>query len=448
MSKRTLRGLSVFWVVLTLVLAIAAGLAGARWMHERAAQAIARNTVVWLSIDGLRGDYVRRGELPFFALLQREAATTEQLRPAFPSTTFPSHSSEATGVSAERHGITGNSFYDTGKRMNYHFPDDSALLQSEPIWLTAQRQGVPTAVFDWPLSFAQKGPVRTEIYLEAYDASVSDEKKLARILDGWSGSLGRPNPAPLHLVMGYVVATDKTGHLFGPDAPQIRQEMSVLDGQLAYFSNRVGEIWKRQRHSPKDRLFIIFSTDHGMSPVRFIVNAERLLGIDRHDPDFHVTTTGNVGHVFLDPVKFPPATELRTAKLREFRERVAGAGPDFRAFPRDELPKSWSYAHPTRTGDLVILLPRGYTFGVPKTSEIVVDATSDPSYPKGMHGYDAATDPEMLGFLAIWEPGKPAPIDLGSVNWDQLHPTVAMLLGIRSAPAAAGTPLPVGGIAK
>ncbi len=383
MTKRTSRGLSLFWVVLTVVLAIAGGLAGARWMHERAAQSAARNTVVWISIDGLRGDYVRRGEMPFFARLLREAATTEKLRPVFPSTTFPSHSAQATGVGAEKHGITGNSFYDAGKKQQFNYPNDAALLQAEPIWLTAQRQGVPTAVFDWPLSFAQKGSVRTEIFLETFDASVSDEKRLARLLEGWSDSMGKANPKPLRLLMGYVVATDKTGHLYGPDAPEILQEMTLLDAQLARFSARVEELWKRQRRSPHDRLFLIFSTDHGMSPVRFIVSAERLLGSGRHDPDMPVTTTGNVGHVFLDPTKYPPATELREAKLRELSDRIIEAGPDFRAFRREKLPQSWSYAHPTRTGDLVILLPRGYTFGFPHGSDVVVGCDQRSFLPEG-----------------------------------------------------------------
>src|SRR5438045_4017685 len=31
------------------------------------------------------------------------------------------------------------------------------MLQAEPIWLTAKRQGVRTLVHDWPLSHAQRG---------------------------------------------------------------------------------------------------------------------------------------------------------------------------------------------------------------------------------------------------------------------------------------------------
>ncbi len=320
----------------------------------------------------------------------------------------------------------------------YNHPNDAALLQAEPIWLTAQRQGVRTAVYDWPLSFAQNGRVRTEIFLQAFDSGVPDQKRLARLLDGWSAALGKPSPVSLHLLMGYLVSVDKPGHVYGPDSQEVQREMVGLDGLLGDFSASVVELWKRQRRTPKDRLFIIFSTDHGMSPVKFLVNFDRLLGLRPHDPDFHVTMTGNVGHVFLDPAKFAPGSDTREAKMRDLRERVAEAGSNFRAIPRELLPKEWAYAHPTRTGDLVILLPREFTFGVFDGPGAIFDVTNHWEYPKGMHGYDAGTDPEMLGFLAIWEPAKSAPLDLGAVSWEQLHPTVAMLLGIRPASGAAG----------
>ncbi len=448
MTKKTPRGLSIFWVILTVILAIGAGLGGARWMHDRAVESSARNTVVWISIDGLRGDYVRRGELPFFARLIREAATTEKLRPAFPSTTFPSHSAQATGVAAEMHGITGNSFYDSSRRMLFSYPNDAALLQAEPIWLTAQRQGVRTAVYDWPLSFAQRGRVQTEFFLQAFDSAVPDQKRLTRLLDDWSASLAKPSPIALHLLMGYLVSVDKPGHVYGPDSPEILGEMSVLDGLLGDFSARVVEQWKRQRRTATDRLFLVFSTDHGMSPVTFLVNLDRLLDLPPHRSDFHVAVTGNVGHIFLDPAKFPPGSETREAKLTELREKVAAAGRGFQSIPRDLLPKEWAYAHPTRTGDLVIVLPRGFTFGNFEGPGAIFDATNHREYPKGMHGYDADTDPDMMGFLAIWEPAKPATTELGAVSWEQLHPTVAMLLGVRPGASATGVPLPIEGTPK
>ena len=441
MTKKASRSLSIFWVITTVVLAVAAGLAGAKWMYQYSLQAAARPTVIWISIDGMRGDYVQRGEFPFFARLRREAATTSQLRPVFPSITFPSHCSEATGVTVEKHGITANAFYDTATKTQYSYPSDSALLQAEPIWLTAQRQGVRTVVFDWPLSFAQKGPVRTEIFDQAYDGNLSDEQRLNRLLEAWSASLAKADPVPLNLLMGYVVATDKPGHNNGPDSPQILQAMITLDAQLAKFSDRAVELWKRQRKSPGDRLFFVFSTDHGMSTVHTLVSLPRVLNVARRDPEIRLSTTGNVGHVFLDETKFPRGGEAREAKLREMRDTMVAAGPGFQAYRREDMPPTWGYAHPTRCGDLIIILPRGYTFGWAESAAAIAEVRPDSTDVHGMHGYDPATNPEMMGFFAVWEFGKTKPKDLGAIAWDQLHPTVARLLGVKPSPAATGTPL-------
>ncbi len=59
----------------------------------------------------------------------------------FPSLTFPSHSTEATGVPAGVHGITSNKFYDMTIGQEYNLPSDPTLLMAEPMWLTASRQG-------------------------------------------------------------------------------------------------------------------------------------------------------------------------------------------------------------------------------------------------------------------------------------------------------------------
>lgn len=438
----------MFWVISTIVVAVVAGLAAAKWMYQYSLQAAARTTVVWISIDGMRGDYVQRGDFPFFVRLRREAATTDKLRPVFPSITFPSHCSEATGVTVEKHGITANAFYDAATKTQYSYPNDSSLLQAEPIWLTAQRQGVRTAVLDWPLSFAQKGAIRTEIFDEKFDSAMPDEQRLNRLLDAWSASLAKADPVPLHLLMGYIIATDKPGHNNGPDSPEILQAMIMLDAQLTKFSERAVELWKRQRKTPEDRLFFVFSTDHGMSTVKTLVSLPRLLNVARRDPEIRLSTTGNVGHVFLDGVKYPRGSEAREAKLREFRATMIAAGPDFQAFKREDMPAAWGYAHPTRCGDLIIILPRGYTFGWAENAAAISEVGTSATGPIGMHGYDPATNPEMMGFFAIWEFGKIKPMDLGAVGWDQLHPTVAKLLGINPSPTATGTPLAIAASAK
>ena len=394
-------------------------------------------------MDGFRGDYPARGTLPFFSRLAAEGVYSRQFRPVFPPITFPSHCAEATGVAVERHGITGNSFYDTTTRQTYNYPADAALLQAEPIWLTAARQGVRTLVFDWPLSQKQSGTVHDDYFDTAFDDKPTDTERLDRLLDAWrqDDESGRAGSAggPLRLLMGYVTGTDPVGHRFGPDAPEIAAELQKLDGEMGTFADKALALWKRHA-GPADRFYLLLTTDHGMSRVTEDVNFEKMLGLPHGQHEITLLTVGNVGHVFLDQIPEGPAREARLAGLLDLLKKY----PFAQVYRRTELPSAWSYTHPTRTGDLVVVLPRGYTFnrGTPAP---VTDADHADG-PKGMHGYPVETDPEMYGVTFLWRYPQPfGGKDLGEVNWDQYHPTVAKLLGIQPASEAKGQPLALPG---
>src|SRR4051794_15212834 len=94
-------------------------------------------TVVWISIDGLRGDYVSRANPPTLTRLAAEGASSRRVRPMFPSLTFPNHVAQVTGTTVDHHGVPLNNFIDATTGQKYDFPDDSALLRAEPIWTTA-----------------------------------------------------------------------------------------------------------------------------------------------------------------------------------------------------------------------------------------------------------------------------------------------------------------------
>ena len=57
--------------------------------------------VILLSWDGVRYDYLKRGEFPALARIQRDGTQAEKLVTVFPSLTFPSHVSLATGANVE-----------------------------------------------------------------------------------------------------------------------------------------------------------------------------------------------------------------------------------------------------------------------------------------------------------------------------------------------------------
>lgn len=388
------------------------------------------DVVVWISMDGFRGDYVDRAATPTFHRLMREGWYSRQLTPITPSITFPSHVSEATGVTVAQHGIPDNAFYDCVTRQKYNFPDDASLLQAEPIWLTAQRQGVRTLVFEWPLAQHQQGRVRADYFREKYDAEASNEKRLERIIDAWSGDQPRDGKRPLRLVMGYVTATDGAGHSFGPDSPQVTKRIEQTDEMIGRFVDQAVAVF-RLHASPRDRLYVLITTDHGMSPVKTLVNYKKLLSFELPS-DVQVIADGPLGMIYLD--RHPELKQRVLADLRKHDDLLA-------AYARDELPPQWGLNHPTRVGDVVVMLKPSYCFKSAGDAPLLT-AADEKHGPLGMHGFPPADCPEMRGFCVLWRyPSTPIAKDVGEVDALRLHPTVAKLLGVKPAAGAHGKPL-------
>ena len=71
------------------------------------------DTVVIVSLDGFRADYLERYDTPNIDWVIEHGMTAEDgMRPVFPTTTFPNHYSMATGLYPQDHGIVGNTFFD------------------------------------------------------------------------------------------------------------------------------------------------------------------------------------------------------------------------------------------------------------------------------------------------------------------------------------------------
>lgn len=395
-------------------------------------EARAATTVVWVSVDGLSPKYLDRADTPFFDRLAAEGAFTRQLAPSFPSLTFPSHVSQATGVPVARHGVSGNTFFDTATGELYRYPWDAALMQAEPIWLTASRQGVRTAVWDWPLSHAQRGTVRAEYFGSRFIPTLSDRERVDALLDAWRHDLEhRANEPPLRLLMGYIVGPDAAGHQFGPDAQEPLEQTMAADALLRHLHDEALALWERRR-TPADDFVFLVTTDHGMSPVHTLVNLERLIDADSHGPAIKTLALGSIGQVFL--------TKDTGEETRKEIERRLAAYRFVRVYAREALPPEWGYAHPTRVGDLVVVLDPGYAFSH-RVPGVTADAASVGG-PLGMHGYHPAVNEDMHGALFIWRASRPwGGVDLGQVDALQLHATVASLLGIEPAPDARRDPV-------
>jgi len=397
--------------------------------HPSDSAARPRTVVLWISIDGVRPDYLDRAPTPLIHKLMREGIYSTQVTTITPTLTFPSHVSEATGVPVSQHGIVANDYYDLATHRLEKFPKIAAMLEAEPIWLTAQRQGLRTLVFDWPLSQNQTAAVHSDYFLKTFQ-TMPDSQRLQRLLDTWRSDAGEK---PLRLLMGYMVGTDSTGHKYGPDSPQIVAKIEEVDTALANLVEQAIAIF-RQKMSADDQLYVLLTTDHGMMRVRTLVNFHRLFA-STQPQGTQLVTSGPLGMIYFDGEARPQARQLTTSMLAELRRY------DFLwAYPRNGVPGEWQFAHPSRVGDIVVMLKPGYTFSTrPTEATVPVETIGDPL---GMHGYPADHNPDMLGFCVLWR--YPTPLggkDLGRVHVFQFHPTVAALLGVKPAPGANGSAL-------
>ncbi len=358
-------------------------------------------TVILLSLDGVRADYPDRGDLPGFARLAREGVRAEGLAPVFPPLTFPSHVTLATGAPVDRHGIVANSF-DDPERGRFHYGNDATWQEAEPIWVTAERQGVASAVFFWVGSQGPWNGTSARIFEQPFDSDVSEARKVDRILS-W---LDLPPGERPRLVLSWWHGADAPGHRFGPDSTAVHAAMALQDAQLVRLLQGLDarKAW--------DDTTILVVSDHGMASVTEGVNLEAALDASGIDAD--VAPSGGIASIRLaDPSK------------RDEARAVLAALPGVEVFAAEDLPREWRYGPARRLGDLVAVTspPRVFRQGT------VARVAASMGWRRGAHGYDPKRA-DMKGIFFAMGRGAAAGTRLGVVSSLDVAPTVARLLGI------------------
>jgi hypothetical protein len=183
-----------------------------------------------------------------------------------------------------------------------------------------------------------------------------------------------------------------------------------------------------------DQLYIVLTTDHGMTRVKTLVNIHALLS-SPPPRQARIVTSGPLAYVYLDALPPGERGDISKRILADLKKC------DFvSVYTHETLPKSWRLDHPSRVGQITLMLDPGYTFST--KHEQATYAIGPGDEPQGMHGYPPPQCADMRGLCLFWR--YPDPIggrNLGTVHTEQLHPTVARLLGIRPADAAKAAPV-------
>lgn len=364
----------------------------------------AENTVIVLSWDGVRYDYPDRGEFPALERMASEGMRG-RLTTVYPSKTFPTHVSMATGTHPDTHGIVANRFFDRKTESMFQYANDGDWIDAEPIWITAQRQGVDAATYHWVASYSDWQGQAHRYRKGPFNPLVTDETKVDQIL-AWLDFPVQERPG---LIMAYWNGTDSVGHRSGPESALVAEQLATQDVELMRILNKLDEL---QRW---DSTTLIVVSDHGMAQVTENVDVEAALdqaGIEA------MVTGGPVAFVYLDQATDLPRALAAVKKLANIE-----------VYTREDLPQSFRMAHPTRIGDLIITTSPPFTVGEPggKFSD----------GPFGTHGYHPSEDDMKAIIFAMGRNVKTGlvPKEIRQID---LAPTIANLLGIKAPLHAEG----------
>ena len=214
-------------------------------------------TVILISLDGFRYDYLDKFKPATLDRLAREGVRARWMIPSFPTKTFPNHYSIVTGLYPQNHGIVENSVYDFGQIFKM---DDRKKVQDgrwwlgEPIWVTAQKQGQIAASYFF---VGTEAPIAGERprYWRTYNGDVPPEMRVDKVL-GWLDLPAAERPTMITL---YFSDVDDAGHVFGPDAEETRYAVLNTDRYLRQLTDGL------KARGISDRVNIIIVSDHGMA---------------------------------------------------------------------------------------------------------------------------------------------------------------------------------------
>lgn len=369
--------------------------------------------LVLVSIDGFRWDYLQQYDAPTLRALAAGGVHAARLTPAFPSKTFPNHYTLVTGLYPAHHGIVGNWFYDpaSGETFGMSKPSSNSeerwWAAGEPVWITAEKQGVRSACFFWPGSETAHDGIRPSFF-KTFD------KKLpaAARVDGLLGWLALPPPQRPRLATLYFDVVDDMGHRHGPIAPETGAAVKEVDEALARLLAGL------DRLGLKDRTDLVIVSDHGMSeqgPDR-VIFLEDLMNVSQ----VQVDATGPTGGVRPKPGTVTPA-EL-AAHIR------AKAPPQLHVWLRDETPEQFHFRGNPRIPEVVLLADDHWNFEsrVGWPNRVL-------TYNKGNHGWDPAT-PNMGALFIANGPSFRHGVEIPAVENIHLYNLLCAALGIKPAP--------------
>ncbi len=418
------------------------------------AASLQAQSVVMISIDGMRPDYITNpkacgAEFPVLRSFLSQGSYAEGVVGVLPTVTYPSHTTLITGVEPARHGIVSNATFDPENHNQggwYWYAED---IKADTLWDAAARKGLVTASIGWPVTVGQRN-IRYNIP-EYWRAWTNEDRKLVRALSTpdfydaletkfrsipvtngssaasdaamteaaiWAISVKHARLVTLHLA-----SLDHEEHGHSPFSAEACQTLVELDKQ-------VGKVEQAALASDPAAVIAVVS-DHGFSRTDHKVNMNAalvkagLITMGGSSPSgvaaWKAASFGGGGStaiVLHDPSDKTTEDAVRTLLHTLAADPANGIGA---VLEKSEIEKLGGFP----TASFFVDFNLDYQMGWASQGDLVTSAPNT-----GSHGY-LPTHPEMRASFFIRGRGIAAGRDLGVIDMRQIAPTIAQLLGVK-----------------
>jgi predicted AlkP superfamily pyrophosphatase or phosphodiesterase len=407
--------------------------------------------VLLVSIDGLMpASYTEPDahglKVPTLRELAREGAYSEGVYPVFPSITYPTHASLATGVNPGTHGIFTNVAFDPLDKNDHGWHWYAEDIRVPALWDVARARGLRTALISWPVTVGAQADL---LVPEFWRAGTREDLKLLRALstrgllqavaseysDFYTGfTPPQTKDASLtdiavhaietekpNLLLLHVFQVDHEEHDHGPFSPEVDAAIENADAQVARLieAAKHAGIWEHTA--------LVVVSDHGFAPISRTVRPgvwlrkKHLVEFGPHDKIIAwkaaILLASASAYIY---VKDKNDTQTQQTLLKTFtplagkrdsgihrvftQEQIAAMGGDPNAF-------------------LALEAADGFSVTAGYTGKLI-----EPSKQKGTHGY-FPDKPEMKASLLFFGPaiGNAKIPDARIID---IAPTVAKWLGL------------------
>lgn len=401
-----------FQVVLALLLFVAASVA------QPAPKRIKdpKPTVILISIDGFRPDYLDKYPAPTLQMLAARGVRAKWMTPSFPALTFPNHYAIATGLYPNHNGIVANNIYapefnETFSMSKREEVGNGRWWLGEPIWVTAEKQGQRASAFFFPGSEAEIAGKRPTFW-QVFDDDFPNLERVDKVL-AW---LELPRAERPTLITLYYSDVDHGGHDAGPDSDNVKEAIARVDQALHHLVEGL------KARKLFQRVNLILVSDHGMArvdPRNVIVLDDYLdLSLARQ-----IAWNGAMVQIFPQPGQ----EETIYATLK------AKAPPPLAVYRKTEMPARFHYGTSSRIGDIVLQAAEGWSISSRERFKPPQPAADGSIRYRGAHGFDNELESMRALFIAHGPAFKRRRVVEPFANVD-VYNVMAKILKLKPAP--------------